>query len=169
MAFLDLGKVVGPTGEQGPPGPQGSPGERGPQGERGLQGETGPQGEPGPQGLKGDTGPTGPKGETGPQGPKGEAGPQGETGPQGPMGPQGPAGKDGETVSIKLNGNTYTQSDGVISLPALAPRNSPEFTGTPKAPTSAVDYTIYRLRNMALMPSAPSSGVGNGQLVGVYK
>lgn len=51
----------------------------------------------------------------------------------------------------------------------IAPLVSPSFTGTPTAPTAATDYTTYRLRNMALMSSAPSGAIGNGQLVGVYE
>lgn len=50
-----------------------------------------------------------------------------------------------------------------------APLISPQFSGTPKAPVSATDYTTYRIRNMALMSSAPSGAIGNGQLVGVYE
>ena len=50
-----------------------------------------------------------------------------------------------------------------------APLASPAFTGTPKAPAAATDYATYRLRNMALMSSAPSGAIGNGQLVGVYE
>lgn len=137
----------GDTGEQGPKGDKGdkgATGPRGPQGKQGIQGEQGPQGIQGPKGDKGDIGPMGPegpqglqgeqgpkgdKGDTGdtgpigPQGPKGdvgEQGPQGEIGPIGPQGPQGPAGadgKDGLTTSISLNGNTYIQTDGLITLP----------------------------------------------------
>ena len=47
-------------------------------------------------------------------GPKGDKGPQGEIGPQGPAGADG---KDGLTTSISLNGTTYTQVDGLITLP----------------------------------------------------
>ena len=50
-----------------------------------------------------------------------------------------------------------------------APLASPTFTGAPKAPAAATDYTTYRIRNMALMASAPSGAIGNGQLVGVYE
>lgn len=79
-----------------------------------------------------------------------------------------------ETASaLSLTGDDPTVNDAIIKLDEefskYAPKASPTFTGTPKAPTNAADYTIYRLRNMALMSSAPSSGVGNGQLVGVYK
>lgn len=80
----------------------------------GAKGETGATGAQGPQGPKGDTGPTGPKGDTGATGPQGE---QGIQGPQGEQGATGPAGQDGLTTSIKLNGNTYTQVSGTITLP----------------------------------------------------
>ena len=71
----------------------------------GPQGPTGPQGSPGPQGL------------TGPQGPQGPTGSQGPQGPQGLTGPQGPVGSDGLTTQIRVNGTTYTQSNGLITLP----------------------------------------------------
>ncbi len=80
----------------------GTPGPQGP------QGETGPQGPAGPKGDKGD------KGDTGPVGPAGPAGADGATGPKGD---QGPAGRDGLTTSISVNGTTYTQENGVITLP----------------------------------------------------
>ena len=60
----------------------------------------------GAQGYTGSTGPQGPKGATG------------ATGPQGPQGPRGYNGADGLTTSIRLNGYTYTQSGGQISLPS---------------------------------------------------
>lgn len=123
------------TGPQGPQGPKGdaftyddfTPEQlealTGPQGPEGPAGQTGPQG---PKGETGDTGPAGPQGAVGPQGPQGIQGIQGETGPQGPEGaqgprgpegPQGPAGADGLTTSITVNGTTYTQSSGNITLP----------------------------------------------------
>ena len=39
------------------------------------------------------------------------------TGARGPQGPQGVKGTDGLTTQIKVNGNTYTQSNGLITLP----------------------------------------------------
>ena len=83
-------------------------------GEKGDKGDQGPQGEQGP---KGDTGDTGPKGDIGPQGPKGEQGEQGPKGDTGERGPQGPAGQDGLTTQVRVNGTTYTQVDGLITLP----------------------------------------------------
>ena len=56
------------------------------------------------------------------KGEKGDPGIQGEQGPQGLQGEQGPAGangQDGLTTSISLNGVTYTQENGVITLPNI--------------------------------------------------
>ena len=114
QAKLDAGTLKGEKGDQGLQGIQGERGEQGPQG---IQGE---KGDPGEQGAKGDKGDKGDPGEQGPQGEKGEKGEQGEIGPQGPQGPQGPAGTngaDGLTTSISVNGTTYTQADGIITLP----------------------------------------------------
>lgn len=133
---------TGATGAQGPEGPQGPTGMQGPQGPAGADGQDGtdgfspyidsttgnwvdangdtgvhaqgPQGIQGIQGEQGPKGDTGATGETGPQGPKGDTG---DTGPTGPQGPQGPAGADGLTTSISVNGTTYTQSSGLITLP----------------------------------------------------
>lgn len=95
----------GPQGPAGPQGPTGATGPQGPQGETGATGQTGPQGEQGIQGIQGETGPAG---ATGPQGP---------AGPTGATGPQGPAGQDGLTTSVTVNGTTYTQVSGNITLP----------------------------------------------------
>ena len=114
---------TGPKGDIGPQGPKGEQGDIGPQGDKGDKGDTGEQG---PQGIQGEIGPQGPKGNTGPQGLQGiqgEQGPQGEQGIQGPKGdtgergPQGPAGQDGLTTQVRVNGTTYTQVDGLITLP----------------------------------------------------
>ena len=60
---------------------------------------------------------------TGARGPQGPQGPVGSTGPQGP---QGLKGTDGLTTQIRVNGTTYTQSNGLITLPnypSLPPYN----------------------------------------------
>ena len=95
----------------GPPGSKGDKGDIGPVGPQGPQGEVGPIGQAftyemftveqleklkGPQGLKGEQGIQGPKGE---------------------QGVQGIDGKDGLTTSIKVNNQTYTHLNGVITLP----------------------------------------------------
>ena len=63
--------------------------------------------------LKGPAGPQGIQGEQGPKGDKGDKGDQGE------RGLQGEKGADGLTTSISLNGVTYTQENGVITLPNI--------------------------------------------------
>ena len=61
--------------------------------------------------LKRLEGPSGAKGDTGPQGPQGE---QGDTGPKG---------QDGLTTSIKVGSQTFTQSEGLITLTGIATEN----------------------------------------------
>ncbi len=117
---------TGPQGLQGPTGATGNIGPTGPQGEQGLIGPTGPQGEQGLTGPTGETGaigPTGLTGAVGPTGPQGLTGPTGATGavgPTGATGATGPTGADGLTTQIELNGVTYTQSGGLITLPDLS-------------------------------------------------
>ena len=132
---------TGPKGDTGLQGPKGEQGEQGPQGEKGDKGDKGDTGNDGytpikgidyfdgAKGDKGDIGPQGPQGIQGEQGPQGEVGPkgdtgeqglqgiQGEIGPQGPQGPRGPKGDDGLTTQVRVNGTTYTQVDGLITLP----------------------------------------------------
>ena len=122
----------GPKGEQGDIGPQGDKGDKGDKGDTGNDGYTpikgidyfdgakGDKGDIGPQGPQGIQGEQGPQGEVGPKGDTGEQGPQGiqgEIGPQGPQGERGPAGADGLTTQVRVNGTTYTQVDGLITLP----------------------------------------------------
>ena len=126
---LNDGTLKGDTGEQGP---KGDTGEQGPKGDKGDPGEQGPQGIQGEQGPKGDKGDKGDpfiysdftpeqlEGLRGPQGIQGEQGPQGIQGEQGPQGIQGPKGNDGLTTQVKVNGTTYTQVNGLITLPDFA-------------------------------------------------
>lgn len=125
----------GPQGEQGPKGDTGDTGPKGdigPQGPKGEQGDIGPQGDKGDKGDKGDTGndgytpikgidyfdgAKGDKGDKGEKGDTGDQGPQGEQGIQGEIGPRGPKGDDGLTTQVRVNGTTYTQVDGLITLP----------------------------------------------------
>ena len=58
-------------------------------------------------------------------GPQGSQGPQGPQGPQGVQGPQGIKGTDGLTTKISVNGTTYSQSNGLITLP-----NYPTLSGS---------------------------------------
>ncbi len=114
---LNDGTLKGDTGEQGPQGIQGIQGPKGDKGDPGEQGPQGIQGEQGPQGIQGEQGPKGDKGDPGEQGPKGDKGDPGE---QGPQGIQGPKGNDGLTTQVKVNGTTYTQVNGLITLPDFA-------------------------------------------------
>lgn len=130
-----LESLKGETGSMGPQGPKGDKGEIGPAGKDGKDGEQGPQGPAGPKGIqgpkgepgkdgaqgpKGDVGPAGPKGDTGEKGADGAKGEKGDKGDPGEIGPQGPAGEkgaDGLTTAITVNGQTYNQENGVITLP----------------------------------------------------
>lgn len=99
QAKLDAGTLKGDKGDTG---------NQGPQGEQGIQGIQGPKGDKGDPFTYADFTPeqlAGLKGEKGDKGDKGE------------QGPQGPAGADGLTTAISVNGTTYTQVDGVITLP----------------------------------------------------
>lgn len=98
----------GPQGPIGPQGPKGDTGEQGPKGDKGDKGDKGATGPRGKQGIQGEQGPQGI------QGPKGDKGDKGDTGEQGPRGPKG---TDGLTTAISLNGVTYAQNYGVITLP----------------------------------------------------
>lgn len=69
------------------------------------------------KGEKGDKGDKGEKGEKGERGEQGLQGVQGIPGEKGEKGDQGDKGNDGLTVSVSVNGSTYTHSDGVITLP----------------------------------------------------
>lgn len=107
-----------------------------------LKGEKGDRGEQGPQGPRGIDGPTG---EQGVKGDKGDAftyadftseqlaslkGAKGDKGDKGEQGIQGERGQDGLTTNIVVNGNTYTHSDGTITLPnyPTVPTNISAFT-----------------------------------------
>ena len=114
---LDAGTLKGAKGDKGDTGeagPQGIPGPKGEKGATGAKGEQGEQGLQGPKGEKGDIGEQGPKGDKGEQGIQGIQGPKGD---KGDTGEQGPAGADGLTTQVKVNGTTYTQVNGLITLP----------------------------------------------------
>lgn len=123
---LNSGELKGEQGIQGPKGDQGIQGE---QGIQGIQGEQGPKGD---QGIQGEQGPKGDQGDPGVT-PIIEAGTV-TTGNAGTSAsvtaitsgdtttfnftiPRGATGQDGLTTSIKVNNQTYTQSNGVITLP----------------------------------------------------
>ena len=71
--------------------------------------------------IKGVQGERGEKGEQGIQGDKGD---KGDTGLQGEKGDKGDKGNDGLTTAISVNGNTYSHSNGTITLPNYPTDNS---------------------------------------------
>ena len=111
---LDAGTLKGDKGDKGDAGEQGPQGPEGPQGIQGEQGPKGDTGEKGPQGEKGDKGDTGNDGYTPVKGVDYFDGAKGDKGDKGDKGENG---KDGLTTSISVNGTTYTQSNGLITLP----------------------------------------------------
>lgn len=100
-------------------------------------------------GPKGDKGDKGEPGEKGADGAKGEKGDPGETGPQGPAGEKG---ADGLTTAITVNGQTYNQENGVITLP-----DYPEGGGASTAAEVSYDDSASGLG--ASNPSAPIDNV----------
>lgn len=166
----------GPKGDKGDIGPAGKDGKDGEQGPQGIQGPAGPQGpkgekgEPGAQGPKGDVGPAGPKGDTGEKGADGAKGEKGDKGDPGEIGPQGPAGEkgaDGLTTAITVNGQTYNQQDGVITLPdyptggastaadvSYDDTNSGLGVNNPSAPIDNVQKAIEKLADDAVSSEA---------------
>lgn len=117
----------------------------------------GPQGETGPAGPQGETGPAGPIGPQGPQGVQGEQGPQGVQGAQGIQGPQGPAGQDGLTTSISVNGNTYTQVGGVITLPNYSSGDKMDAVN----PTGSGYFSLNRKENTTIGEYSFAEGYNN--------
>ena len=100
-------------------------------------------------------------GARGPQGPQGPVGPQGTQGPQGPVGPQGtqgPQGSDGLTTQIRVNGNTYTQSNGLITLP-----DYPTLSGSGSGLTTTQEQQITTAYNHSQSAHAPANAEKNVQ------
>ena len=97
-------------------------------------------------------------GAKGPQGPQGPVGPQGTQGPQGPQGTQGVKGADGLTTQIKVNGNTYTQSNGLITLP-----DYPTLSGSGSGLTTIQEQQITTAYNHSQSNHAPANAEQNVQ------
>ena len=111
--------------------------------------------------LTGARGPQGPVGPQGSQGPQGPVGPQGSQGPQGPVGPagvQGVKGSDGLTTQIRVNGTTYTQSNGLITLP-----DYPTLSGSGSGLTTTQEQQITIAYNHSQSAHAPSNAEQNVQ------
>lgn len=55
-----------------------------------------------------------------------------------------------------------------VDMAKKAPLASPSFTGTPKAPSGATDYTTARLRNIYFSTNIPTS-MANGDICLTYE
>ena len=114
--YLNIGKIVGPQGEQGIQGPQGIQGEVGPQGPAGVDGAQGPMGAQGPAGADGVAGADGKDGADGADGPQGPAGADGAVGPKGDTGADGAPGPT--AVSADADNVATLGTDNLIFVPA---------------------------------------------------
>ena len=92
------------------------------------------------------------------KGPQGLQGPQGPQGLQGSQGPQGPKGVDGLTTKISVNGTTYTQSNGLITLP-----DYPTLSGSGSGLTTTQEQQITTAYNHSQSAHAPSHAEQNVQ------
>ena len=94
--------------------------------------------------IKGVQGERGEKGEQGIQGEKGDKGDKGDTGLQGEKGDKGDKGDTGLTTAISVNGNTYSHSNGTITLPNYPTDNSAKIAELESTITS-LQQTIANL------------------------
>ena len=104
------------------------------------------------------TGARGEKGEKGDKGDKGERGEKGEKGEQGIQGMQGIKGADGLTTQIRVNGATYTQTNGLITLP-----DYPTLSGSGSGLTTTQEQQITTAYNHSQSLHAPSNAEQNVQ------
>jgi hypothetical protein len=169
-SWVDIPTVgpAGPTGATGAQGPAGTTGATGPQGPTGaastVPGPTGPAGATGPQGPAGTTGTAGAQGPAGADstvpGPQGPAGTTGAQGPAGTTGAQGPAGPTiypaaGVAASTGTAWGASYSTTGTGTVLALAA--SPALTGTPTAPTPALNTNTTQLASTAFVLGQASS------------
>ena len=94
----------------------------------------------------------------GERGEKGEQGIQGIQGIQGDKGDKGDKGADGLTTKIKVNGTTYTQTNGLITLP-----NYPTLSGSGSGLTTTQEQQITTAYNHSQSAHAPSNAEQNVQ------
>ena len=101
---------------------------------------------------------TGARGEKGDKGDKGDKGERGEQGIQGLQGTQGAKGADGLTTQIRVNGTTYTQSNGLITLP-----DYPTLSGSGSGLTTTQEQQITVAYNHSQSAHAPINAEQNVQ------
>ena len=85
-------------------------------------------------------------------------GEKGEKGEQGIQGIQGVKGADGLTTQIRVNGTTYTQSNGLITLP-----NYPTLSGSGSGLTTTQEQQITAAYNHSQSNHAPVNAEQNVQ------
>ena len=95
---------------------------------------------------------------TGSKGDKGDKGDKGERGEKGEQGIQGVKGADGLTTQIRVNGSTYTQSNGLITLP-----DYPTLSGSGSGLTSSQEQQITTAYNHSQSTHAPVNAEQNVQ------
>ena len=98
------------------------------------------------------------KGDKGDKGERGEKGNKGDKGEQGIQGVQGNKGADGLTTQIRVNGTTYTQSNGLITLP-----DYPTLSGSGSGLTTTQEQQIASAYNHSQSTHAPSNAEQNVQ------
>ena len=98
------------------------------------------------------------KGEKGDKGDKGETGARGEKGDKGDKGETGATGTDGLTTQIRVNGTTYTQSNGLITLP-----DYPTLSGSGSGLTTTQEQQITVAYNHSQSAHAPVNAEQNVQ------
>ena len=89
---------------------------------------------------------------------KGDKGDKGERGEKGEQGLQGIKGTDGLTTQIKVNGTTYTQSNGLITLP-----DYPTLSGSGSGLTTTQEQQIVTAYNHSQSTHAPINAEQNVQ------
>ena len=83
---------------------------------------------------------------------------KGERGEKGDKGDKGDKGTDGLTTKISVNGTTYTQSNGLITLP-----NYPTLSGSGSGLTTTQEQQITTAYNHSQSAHAPSNAEQNVQ------
>ena len=177
----------GPMGPAGPTGPQGPQGIQGPPGTGDGSGDgTGPPGPQGPMGPAGPTGPAGPQGPKGDTGPPGTGG-GGSSGPPVTISDTPPPGAvsgdlwwcsvDGQMYVLYADVDTsqwvaastggvvsFNTRSGAVTLTAADVTSaggalliSPNFTGTPTAPTQTAGDSSTKLATTAFVGTAISN------------
>ena len=144
---------IGHTGTTGITGPGGSASQTGATGSVGHTGTTGQTGTTGPGGIASNTGATGIMGHTGSTGITGPAGNATQTGATGSIGSTGTTGPLGFTGPIGHTG--YTGPAGDTSL--LAVKESPSFSGIPRAPTANINVNTTQVATTAFVHALLSS------------